>query len=79
MAEHVMEDVRLLEIVEFELGPDKSAGRKSPIGEVLEEGVVRNEAGNRHHAPARHRRKSVAKLREVGNARLRQLEPLHRL
>ena len=79
MAEHVVEDVRLLEIVEFVLGPDKSAGRKPPIGEVLEEHVVRDEAGNRHHAPARDRRKPVAQLREVGNARLRQLEALHGL
>lgn len=52
MAEHVVKDVRLLQIVEL-VGPaDELAGREPAVGQVLEEHIVRYEARHGHHRPA---------------------------
>ena len=68
MAENVVEDVRLLEIVELRLGADEGAGREAAVCEMLEKGVVRNETGDGDDAPSGVGREPLAQLRKVGNA-----------
>ncbi len=55
-----MEDVGLLEIIEFGLGTNERAGGEAPIGEMLEESVVGNEPRDGDDAPAGQRRKPSA-------------------
>ncbi|TXT44701.1 MAG: hypothetical protein FD139_2132 [Methylocystaceae bacterium] len=78
MPEDVMEDVGLLQIFELRLRANEGAGRKAPIGEMIEEGVVRNQPGHRNDAPAGHGPQSSAKIRELRNAGARQFELLLR-
>ena len=52
VAEHVMEDVRLLQVVQLVWPTDEPAGGESPIGQVLEEDVVGDQPRNCHDAPA---------------------------
>ena len=68
MAEHVVENVGLLQIVELGLGTDEGPGGKSPIGEMLEEGVVGDEPRDRDHAPACESRDTPAEIREIRHA-----------
>ncbi len=78
MAEYVVKDIRLLQIVERLLRADEGAGGKAPIGEMLEENIVRHEAGDRNDAPAGQRREPRAQRVEIGNAVRRQLQRVHR-
>jgi hypothetical protein len=68
MAEHVVEHVRLLEIVELRCGADEVAGREATLGEVIEEDVVRDQAGHRHHRPAGAGEQALVQLVELRNA-----------
>ncbi len=68
MAKEVVEHVGLDQIVQLVLLADPARHGEAPIGEVIEEHLVRNEAGNRHDAPAGRLRQDRAGLLEVGNA-----------
>jgi len=72
MPEHVVEDVRLLDIVEAVGGPDEIARRKAPVGEMLEEDVVGHQARHRDDLPAGDRL-------EVGGQRLEIGDPIGEL
>ena len=51
MAEDVVEDIGLFDVVELVGAADELAGRKAPVGEVIEEDVVRHERGHSDDAP----------------------------
>ncbi|MEJ1970504.1 MAG: hypothetical protein WDN03_18030 [Rhizomicrobium sp.] len=52
MAEHVVEDIGLLQIVELAGAADELAGREAPVGEMVEEDLVRHQRRHRDDAPA---------------------------
>ncbi len=52
MAEYIVEDVRLFEIIHLLLRADESSGRKAPVRQVTEEDLVGNKFGDRNDAPA---------------------------
>ena len=52
MAEDVVEDVGLLEIVELRAAADECPGRKLPVGQHLEKWPRWDEAGDGDHLPA---------------------------
>ncbi len=79
MAEHVVEDIRLLEIVELVRLADEVAGREAAIGKMFEENIVRNEARNGDDAPAGAFTKLPVELAEIRNPGSRQLQDLERL
>ena len=74
MAEHVVEDVGLLDIVEAVGGADEIAGREAALREMLEEDVVGDEAGDRDDRPAGAREQPLVELVEIGDAGLRQVQ-----
>ena len=49
MAKNVVEDIRLLEIVQLLLGADEDTSRKASVGEMVEEHVVGHESGHRNN------------------------------
>ncbi len=68
MAEDVVEDVRLLEIVEL-LGPaDEATGGEAPVGQVIKEHLIGHETRHRHNGPAGEGVELAVHLAEVGNA-----------
>jgi hypothetical protein len=78
MAEDVMEDIRLLQIVELIGRADEGAGRKTPIRQMLEEHRVGHEARNGDHAPAGESQQPVRhalEVRDAGPAQVERLEP----
>ena len=52
VAEDVVEDVRLLQVVQLAGVADEPAGGKAPVGQMLEEHLVGHQAGHGHDAPA---------------------------
>ena len=52
MPEHVVEDVRLLNIFQLLRLANEVASRKTAIGEVVEKDIVRDQAGNGDNPPA---------------------------
>lgn len=68
MAEHVVENVRLLQIVELIAPADEVARNETTIGEVIEEHVVGHEAGHRHNLPAGRLHQPFGQFLEIGNA-----------
>ena len=79
MAEHVVEDVRLLEIVELRALADEVAGREAAVAEMLEEDVVGDEPRHRHHRPAGAAEQPLVQLAELGHARMTQAQDLEAL
>ena len=75
MAEEVVEDVGLDQIVQLVLLPDPTGHREAPIGEMIEEYFVRNEAGYRDDAPSGRLAQNSAGLFEIGDA-ARTVQPL---
>ncbi len=74
MAEHVVEHVRFLQIVEL-VGPaDEIARDEAAIGHVVEEHIVRHQAGHRHDLPAGQAHQPFGQFLEIGDAGLGQLE-----
>ena len=59
MAEHVMENVRLLQIVKLIGAADKSARGKTAVGQVRVEYLVWNQPGHGNHTPAGERGQPV--------------------
>ena len=51
MAEDIVKDIGLLEIVELLAAPDERPGGKLPVGQHLEEGPRWDEARHRDHLP----------------------------
>ena len=74
VTEHVMEDVRLLQIIEFGLGTNERPGGKASVGEMLEEGVVGNKPRDGDDAPAGQSRKPFAQIRKIRDAGARKLQ-----
>jgi hypothetical protein len=76
VAEDIVEDVGLLEIVEL-VGPaDETTGDEHAVGEVTEETVLGNESGHGAHPPAGQRAQLLGQLLEIGDAARAQLQPL---
>ena len=65
VAEHVVEDVRLLEVVELVRLADEVAGREAPVREVLEEHVVGHQARHGDDLPAGALHQDVGEAAEV--------------
>ena len=68
VAEDIVEDVRLLKIIELVLGPDECRGGKAAVRQMLEESVVGDEPRDRHHAPAGDCGQALAQIGEIGDA-----------
>ncbi len=68
MAEHVVEHVRRLEIVQAVGAADEAAGGKAAMGQVVEEHGVRDEARDGDDAPAGQAAKLLVEAGEVGDA-----------
>ena len=76
MAENIMEDVGLLEIVQLACRTNETARRKSAISQVLEKDFVGNQAVHRHHAPARERLEFLIQAFKVWNSAPNEVERL---
>ena len=74
MAEDVVEDVRLLDVVELVGLADELAGREAPVREMLEEDRVRHEAGHADHAPAGEHLQLLVQAIDVGDRVLAERE-----
>ena len=72
MAEDVVEDVRLLQIVEAGGGPDEIAGRELAPGQMCEEDFIGKLARNRDDRPSRAGEEALVQIVEIGDARSRQ-------
>ena len=68
VAEHIVEDVRLLQVVELRARADELASGETAVGEVVEEHLVRHEARHGHDLEARARLQLDIDLGEVRNA-----------
>ena len=76
MAENVVEQVGLLEIIELREAADEIAHRKHPLGQHREEDQVGHQPRHRHRAPPGPRFQLGVQLGQVGNPRLRQMEQI---
>src|SRR5258708_1515917 len=82
MAEDVVEDVGLLEVVELIALADELARREAPIGEMFEEHLVGNEARYRDDLPPGMLHQHVAQpseVRDLVGADRQVAHPLHEL
>ncbi len=68
MAEHVVEAVRLLQVIQLLGLAHPPAGREAPVGQMLEEDLVGHQARHRHHLPAGGGHQLVVQPGEVGHA-----------
>ena len=74
MAEHVMEDVGLLQIIEL-FGPaDEIACRKATVGKMIEKDIVGHQARHSNDLPARGVHQPGVEFAIVGNARTAELQ-----
>ena len=76
MSEHVVEDIRLLQIIQLVGLADEAAGHETPVGEMLEEHRIRHKAGHRHHLPAGQLVQAFGQFVEIGNSAARQAQTL---
>ena len=74
MAEHVMEHIRLFEIIELIEAADELAGGEAAVGEMIEENFVGHQRGHGDDAPARELFQVVGQQLEIGDAVGDQLE-----
>jgi len=74
MAEHVVEDVGLLQIIELVGFADELAGDEAAIGEMLEEDIVGDEARHRDHRPAGGPAQFLVEFVEIGNSGAGEME-----
>ena len=70
MAEHVMENVRFLQIVNLVWRADKIACGETAVGEMIKEHIIRYQPRHRNNLPPRRRHQSRVELDIIGNARL---------
>jgi hypothetical protein len=68
MTEDIVENVGFLQVVELILAADEAGRGKAPIGEVIEEHIVGDEAGHGNDAPARRTLQRLVQAAEIGNA-----------
>ncbi len=76
MAEDVVEDVRLFQIVELVRPADEATGGKAPVGQVIEEHLVGHEAGHGDDRPAGQGVQLAVHLTEVRYALAVQVQRL---
>jgi hypothetical protein len=79
MAEHVVEDVRLLQIVDLFRLPNKPPGDEGAVRQVAEEDIVWHEARHGDDPPSGKGLQPLGELVEVGDAALGQpqdIEPV---
>ena len=74
MAEHIVKDIRLLQIIELVRAANEIAGHETPIGQMIEEHIVRYQPRHRHDLPARRRHQPFVEFGEVRNTWLGQLQ-----
>ena len=74
MAEDIVENIRLLEIIKLVAPADEIAGDEAPVGEMVEEDIIRHQTGHRDDLPAGGIPQDPVELLEIGNARPRQLQ-----
>ncbi len=67
MAVDVVEDVRLLQVVELVAMPDETGRGEAPAGEKRKKHVVGNQPRHRDDAPPGHPVEDVAEAAEIGN------------
>ncbi len=67
MAEEVVEDVRLLQIVELVLAADEAGRGKATVGEMREEHRIGDEARHGDDMPARRALQPLVEAAEIGN------------
>src|SRR5207248_9271707 len=68
MTADVVEDVRLLQIIELVAATDEAGRRKSPRREEREKYIVRHEPPHRDNVPSGRAIQDVAEQAEIGNA-----------
>jgi len=78
VAEEIVEDIGLDDVVELLGLPEPHRDREAPVGEVREERIVGNEARHRDDPPARRPGEAAVHLLEVRDAAPR-VEPRDRL
>ena len=67
MAEHVVKDVGLFDVVELVGAADELARGKTPVGQMIEEDRIRHQRRHRHDAPARRFLERIREPLEVWN------------
>ncbi len=67
MAEHVVEHVGLFEVVELVRLADEVARRETPVGQVVEEHLVRHQPGHGDDLPASALHQGVGQAAEIGD------------
>ena len=67
VAEHIVENVGLFQIIQFMRLADELAGRETAVRQVFEEHVVRNQAWHGHHLPAGTLGQHLGQLLEIGD------------
>ena len=75
MAADVVEDVRLLQVIELVAPPDEAGRRKAAAREMGEEHIVGNQAGHRDDPPAGRAVEDVAQSAEIRDPVRRNPEP----
>ncbi len=79
MAEHIMEHIRFLKVVDLFGGTDEVASHKAAVGQMVEEHLVRHQTRNGHHLPAGQLVQALGQLFEIGNAAVGQFEHVETL
>ena len=74
VAEDLVEDVRLLQVVQLFRGADKGGDREALAGQQLEEGLEGNQRRHLGHAPAGAGAEDPVDLAELGDALMRQAQ-----
>ncbi len=68
MAEHIVEHIGFLDIVQLRGLADELPGRKPAVRQMFEKNRIRHQRGHRHHAPSGELFQIVGELLEIGNA-----------
>ena len=68
VAEDLVKDIRLLQVVELITAPDKGGHRKLAVGQQGEEAIERDKRRHRRHRPAGRRLQDGVDLGQLGDA-----------
>ena len=79
MPEDIVEDIGFLDVIELLARADEVAGRKTTVGEVVEEHLIGDQHRHRHHGPAGERPELFIERTEFGDAAATEVEPLEPL
>lgn len=74
MAKDVMENIGLFDIVELMALADEIARGKAAVSQMVKEGVVRNQAGDRNYLPAGFGGQALVQFSEIRDTPLGQAE-----